>query len=98
MLFAAAPLFGRILTCFRGSASLPKAMWLIFGTKLRVDPHVEGLPGTTIDLEKNLGLASSKTLTRGSVEWRPFRRHEIELSYFPDAAARRSDHRPADRL
>ena len=53
-----------------------------FGTKVRVDPHVEGLQGTTIDLEKNLGLESSRTLTRLGLQWRPFRRHELELSYF----------------
>ncbi|HUJ13520.1 MAG TPA: hypothetical protein VL284_06970 [Thermoanaerobaculia bacterium] len=53
-----------------------------YGTKVRVDPHVEGLQGTTIDLEKDLGLASSKTLTRAGLEWRPFQRHEIEVAYY----------------
>lgn len=53
-----------------------------FGTTLRVDPHVEGLQGTSIDLERDLGLTSSKTLTRAGIEWRPFDRHEIDLAYF----------------
>ena len=83
MLFAAAPLFAQPNPDLFPRFSLTAGGYLAdFGTKLRVDPHVEGLPGTTIDLEKSLGLASSKTLTRGSIEWRPFRRHEIELSYF----------------
>lgn len=53
-----------------------------FGTKVRVDPHIEGLQGTTIDLEKNLGLTSSKTLTRATLQWRPFARHDLQLTYF----------------
>lgn len=53
-----------------------------YGTTVRVDPHIEGLQGTTIDLEHDLGLTSSKTLTRASLEWRPFQRHEFELAYF----------------
>jgi hypothetical protein len=53
-----------------------------FGTKLRVDPHIEGLQGTTIDLEKNLGLSSSRKLSRFEMSWRPFRRHELEFSYY----------------
>lgn len=52
-----------------------------FATKLEVDPHVEGVQGTTIDLEKNLGLDSHHTLSRFELQWRPFRRHEIEASY-----------------
>lgn len=53
-----------------------------FGTQLRVDPHVSGLEGTTIDLEKTLGLESSRTLSRVALQWRPFRKHELEVSYF----------------
>ena len=53
-----------------------------FGTKIRVDPHIEGIQGTTIDLEKHLGLESSRTLTRLGFAWRPLRKHELEVSYF----------------
>lgn len=53
-----------------------------FGTTVRVDPHIEGLQGTKIDLEKNLGLQSTRTLSRFELQWRPFRRHELGLSYF----------------
>ena len=65
-----------------------------FGTKIRVDPHIEGLQGTTIDLEKNLGLESSRTLTRLGMQWRPFQRHELELSYF---STKREGRRVIDR-
>src|SRR5205085_2930511 len=65
-----------------------------FGTKVRVDPHVEGLQGTTIDLEKNLGLESSRTLTRLAMTWRPLRKHELAVSYF---STRREGHRNIDR-
>ena len=65
-----------------------------FGTKVRVDPHVEGLEGTTIDLEKNLGLESTRTLTRFEMTFRPFRRHELEVSYF---GTRREGLRTIDR-
>ena len=52
-----------------------------FGTQLRVDPHIEGLQGTTIDLEKDLGLQSTRTLSRFALDWQPFRKHELEVSY-----------------
>jgi hypothetical protein len=65
-----------------------------FGTKVRVDPHVEGLQGTTIDLEKNLGLESSRTLTRLGLSWRPLRKHELGVSYF---STKREGRRVIDR-
>jgi hypothetical protein len=65
-----------------------------FGTKVRVDPHVEGLQGTTIDLEKNLGLESSRTLSRFGFTWRPLRKHELGVSYF---RTEREGHRIIDR-
>ena len=65
-----------------------------FGTKVRVDPHIEGLQGTTIDLEKNLGLESSRRLTRFGFEWRPLRRHELGVTYF---STRREGRRVIDR-
>ena len=53
-----------------------------FGTQLRLDPHVEGVEGTTLDLEKNLGLDTSETLKRAAIEWRPFQKHEFGLGFF----------------
>ena len=65
-----------------------------FGTDLRVDPGVEGFEGTQLDFERDLGLDDAKTLTRFTLEWRPFRRHTLSGSYFSSA---RSGSRAIDR-
>ena len=65
-----------------------------FATDLRVDPHVEGFEGTRLDFENDLGLDDSKTLTRFTLEWRPFRRHTLSGSYF---TSRRSGQRVISR-
>jgi hypothetical protein len=53
-----------------------------FDTNVRVDPDgLEG-EGTVIGFERDLGLTDSRTLQRYGLQWRPFRRHELAVSYF----------------
>lgn len=81
-LFVATPLVAQDLALFP-TFGLSGAGYLgNFGTKLRVDPHVEGIQGTTLDLEKDLGLDGSKTMSRVGFEWRPLRKHELGVSFF----------------
>jgi hypothetical protein len=51
-----------------------------FTTDVRVNE--EGLEGTAIGLERDLGLDDSAGLQRFSLQWRPFNRHELALSHF----------------
>jgi len=54
----------------------------LFETNARIDPEVTGQQGTLISLEHDLGLDDSRTLQRFSVQWRPFRRHELAATHF----------------
>ena len=50
-------------------------------TKLRIDSKSGNL-GTTIDLEKLLGLSSSAQSFAGALSWRPHRRHLLTAGYY----------------
>ena len=50
-------------------------------TKLRIDSK-SGSLGTTIDLEKVLGLGSSAQSFTGALSWRPHRRHLLTVGYY----------------
>ncbi|HVS33804.1 MAG TPA: hypothetical protein VMS98_20380 [Thermoanaerobaculia bacterium] len=51
-----------------------------FSTDVRVDPEEQGLQGTAINIERDLGLQSGQQVGRFAVQWRPFQRHEIAYS------------------
>lgn len=53
-----------------------------FETSIRVDPGDGLTEGTVIGLEDDLGLDSSRTLQRFTIEWRPLARHELAASWF----------------
>jgi hypothetical protein len=53
-----------------------------FETNARIDPETAGGEGTLVSFENDLGLEDSRTLQRFGLQWRPFRRHELALSYF----------------
>ncbi|HEX6096942.1 MAG TPA: hypothetical protein VF432_11505 [Thermoanaerobaculia bacterium] len=53
-----------------------------FETNARIDPEALGGAGTLVSFERDLGLEDSRTLQRFGLQWRPFRRHELALSYF----------------
>jgi hypothetical protein len=53
-----------------------------FETNARIDPETLGGEGTLVSFERDLGLEDSRTLQRFGLQWRPFRRHELALSYF----------------
>jgi len=52
---------------------------VILGSNVRVDGS--NGQGTDLDAEDNLGLAKTKFQPRGSIRWRPGRRHQLELGY-----------------
>ncbi|HEX9982081.1 MAG TPA: hypothetical protein VGF69_02350 [Thermoanaerobaculia bacterium] len=52
-----------------------------FETNVRVDES-ESLEGTSVNLERDLGLEQSRNMQRFTVQWRPFNRHELAASYF----------------
>jgi hypothetical protein len=52
---------------------------VILGSNVRVDGSNGN--GTDLDAEDNLGLAKTKFQPRGSIRWRPGRRHQLELGY-----------------
>ena len=58
-----------------------------FTTDALVNPTSGSVQGTAVNLERDLGLASSKSVQRFAIEWRPFNRHELAASY---VAANRS--------
>ncbi|HET8772732.1 MAG TPA: hypothetical protein VFP80_03030 [Thermoanaerobaculia bacterium] len=53
-----------------------------FETNARIDPEILGGEGTLVRFERDLGLEDSRTLQRFGLQWRPFHRHELALSYF----------------
>ena len=53
-----------------------------FETNARIDPETAGGEGTLVSFERDLGLEDSRTLQRFGLQWRPFRRHELAVSYF----------------
>ena len=53
---------------------------LLYATALRVDA-ANGTPGTELDPEEDLGLASGSLQPRVAVRYRPHRRHELELGF-----------------
>ncbi len=53
-----------------------------FETNARIDPETLGGAGTLVSFEDDLGLEDSRTLQRFGLQWRPFRRHELAVSYF----------------
>ena len=60
-------------------------------TDIRFDPKTTGLPpGTTINLERDLGLRTSNDIKRFAIEWRLLDRHQLDASYF---SARRNGFR-----
>jgi hypothetical protein len=65
-----------------------------FETNARIDPEALGGAGTLVSFEDDLGLEDSRTLQRFGLQWRPFRRHELALSYF---SAPRSGFEQIDR-
>ncbi|HEX9162288.1 MAG TPA: hypothetical protein VF980_11325 [Thermoanaerobaculia bacterium] len=65
-------------------------------TDIRLDPLTTGLPpGTTVNLERDLGLQTTNNIHRFTAEWRPFARHELDASYF---SARRTGFRNIDQV
>ncbi len=62
-----------------------------FDTKLRADGQAGD--GTSIDLERDLGMNQSNTVAVISATWRPWEKHEFGLSYYQDdaSATRRID-------
>jgi hypothetical protein len=52
---------------------------VMLASRLRVDGDAS--PGTTIDVERILGLNKTKVQPRIALAWRPGRRHEFELGY-----------------
>ena len=61
-----------------------------FDTELRADGHHTG-SGTTINLERDLGLNPDDLIAFARLSWRPFDRHEFGLSYYGDSVS--ADHR-----
>jgi hypothetical protein len=53
-----------------------------FDTNVRIDPETRSGEGTLIGFERDLGLEDSRTLRRFGVQWQPFRRHELAVTYF----------------
>jgi hypothetical protein len=53
-----------------------------FDTNARIDPDATATEGTLVSFERDLGLDDSRTWTRFALQWRPFARHELALSYF----------------
>lgn len=53
-----------------------------FETNARIDPELTGGSGTQVGFERDLGLEDARTVQRFGVQWRPFRRHELEATYF----------------
>ncbi len=66
---------------------------VILNSNIRVDSS-NGGPGTDIDAENDLGLATNKIEPRFAVRWRPGHRHELEIGY---QFARRSSEHVIDR-
>src|ERR1041385_5387618 len=87
MLAQESPLFPR--ASVRGGLSSGS-----FRTTARIDPETAGEEGTWIEFERDLGLDDARRLRRFEAEWRPFRRHELEATYF---SARRSGIAQIDR-
>jgi len=65
-----------------------------FTTDARVNPTIGPTEGTALNLERDLGLASSKRIQRFAIEWRPFVRHELAANY---VAANRGGSATLDR-
>jgi hypothetical protein len=53
-----------------------------FETNARIDPEALDGAGTLVSFERDLGLEDSRTLQRFGLQWRPFRRHELAVTYF----------------
>lgn len=67
---------------------------LLFSTVTRVDPTAHPGLGTEISLENDLGSSRENFEPRGTLRWRPGRRHELEVGYL---RAVRSGDRAIDR-
>lgn len=65
---------------------------VILNSNIRVDG--KNGTGTDIDAEDDLGMEKTKLQPRGSLRWRPGRRHELEVGY---QFARRSSHKTLER-
>jgi len=71
------PLFPRFsLTGATGPSS--------FDTNARIDPDsaIGEVEGTLVNFERDLALDDERSLRRYGLQWRPFSRHELALSYF----------------
>jgi hypothetical protein len=55
-----------------------------FDTEVRADGETRS--GTSIDLQRDLGLDDSNTVALVGLTWRPFENHEFGLSYYQDDA------------
>lgn len=53
-----------------------------FDTKVRADGQSDS--GTSVDLERDLGVNQSNTIAVVSASWRPWEKHEFGLSYYQD--------------
>ena len=53
-----------------------------FETNARIDPDEATGTGTLVGFERDLGLEDSRNLQRFGVQWRPFHRQELAVSYF----------------
>lgn len=69
------PLFPRVSLTGGGATSE-------FDTNVRVDPDDGASEGTLVNVERDLGLADSRSVTRFDLQWRPFARHELAVSHF----------------
>ncbi|HKO56420.1 MAG TPA: hypothetical protein VJ276_11115 [Thermoanaerobaculia bacterium] len=65
-----------------------------FSTDVRIDAEAGSTTGTELNIERDLGLESSKTLQRFTAQWRPASRLELAGSY---VSASRSGFEQIDR-
>jgi hypothetical protein len=78
MWLATIPAFGQAFTRFSVSAGQFGGN---FTTDVRVNPTNGAGEGTSLGLERDLGLTSSQNVHRFAIEWRPFNRHELAANY-----------------
>jgi hypothetical protein len=78
LLLAALPAFGQVFPHFSVSAGTYGGN---FTTDARVNPTLADGQGTSLNLERDLGLQQSQNVQRFALEWRPFDRHELAANY-----------------
>lgn len=78
LLFLVTPAFGQPFPRFSVTAG---QYGVDFTTDARVNPALGTVEGTALNLERDLGLPSSRRVQRFAMEWRPFYRHELAADY-----------------